>query len=93
MTRNNSRNWRFNRQINLSILIQLTLMASLILVSWVNLQCQLKILQRDMTMLLQCYKKYEQRIESLSTNVITYEYRLRAIEKILPDADIANQND
>ena len=33
--------WSFNRQINLSVLVQLVLLASLIVGSWVNLQRQL----------------------------------------------------
>jgi len=85
----NSRSWRFNRQVNLSVLVQLLLLASLIVGSWVNLQRQLDLLQRDVTMLLQCQKSVEQKLESLSTKSTSYEYRLRALEKHVPEADIA----
>ena len=54
----NQRGWQFNRQINVSVLVQLVFLASLIVGSWVNLQRQLDLLQRDVTMLLQRQKDY-----------------------------------
>ncbi|MHC4095725.1 MAG: hypothetical protein ACYSU3_06665 [Planctomycetota bacterium] len=42
-----SRIWEFNRQINVSVLVQLVFLASLIVGSWVNLQRQLDLLQHD----------------------------------------------
>ena len=84
--------WRFSRQVNLSVLVQLVLLASLIIGSWVNLQRQLDLLQHDVTMLLDCYKNFEQRIETLAAKSISYEYRLRAIEKHVPAADIAEES-
>ena len=73
--------WRLNRQINVSVLVQLALLASLIVGSWVNLQGQLDLLQRDVTMLLQNQSTLQQRIESLWSKSISYEYRLQAMEK------------
>ena len=84
--------WRFSRQVNLSVLVQLLLLASLIIGSWVNLQRQLDLLQHDVTMLLDCYKNFEQRIETLTAKSIGYEYRLRAVEKHVPAADIAEES-
>ena len=81
MTNENSTTWRLNRQINVSVLIQLVLLASLIVGSWLNLQRQLDLLQRDVSMLLQNQNSLQQRIESLWTKSISYEYRLQAIEK------------
>ena len=78
----NSKSWQFNRQINVSVLVQLFLLASLIVGSWVNLQRQLDILQRDVNMLLQCQKNFEQKLESRWSTSISYESRLRAIEKV-----------
>jgi hypothetical protein len=75
------RGWEFNRQINVSVLVQLVFLASLIVGSWVNLQRQLDLLQRDVTYLCQCQKNVEQKLESLSAKSISYEYRLRALEK------------
>lgn len=86
----NAKSWQFNRQINISVLVQLVLLASLIVGSWVNLQRQLDLLQRDVSMLLQCQKNVEQKLESLWTKSISYEYRLQAIEKELSKADTTN---
>jgi hypothetical protein len=85
---NNSRTWQFNRQINISTLVQLILLASLILGSWVNLQRQLDILQHDVTVLLQCQKEFQQKVELLTERSISYEYRLRAMEKQISKADL-----
>jgi len=75
------RGWEFNRQINVSVLVQLVFLASLIVGSWVNLQRQLDLLQRDVTYLCQCQKNFEVKLESLWSKSITYEYRLRALEE------------
>ena len=89
MTEGNSKSWQFNRQINVSVLVQLVLLASLILGSWVNLQGQLDLLQRDVGMLLQSQQNFEQKLKSLWSKSIPYEYRLRAIEKNLTKANEA----
>lgn len=77
----NLRGWRFSRQINLAVLVQLFLVASLVVGSWVNLQRQLDLLQHDMEMLLQTHKQLQTRLEKLAATSITHEYRLRAVEK------------
>lgn len=87
MAKTDANNWRLNKQINLSTLIQLILLASLIVGSWVNLQRQLDLLQRDVSMLLERYKCFEQRLETLSAKSISHEYRLRSVEK-----DVAKDN-
>ena len=81
MKNSNSNTWQFNKQISISVIVQLTLLASLIIGSWVNLQRQLDLLQRDVSMLLQCNRKLEESLERLSDKSVAYEYRLRAIEK------------
>jgi hypothetical protein len=81
MTPSNSKSWRLNRQINLSVIFQLVLLASLIVGSWLNLQRQLDLLQRDVSMLLQSQNSLQQKLESLWTKSISHEYRLQAIEK------------
>jgi Tfp pilus assembly protein PilO len=88
MAKDSAKSWQFNRQINISVLVQLLFLASLIVGSWVNLQRQLDFLQRDVSMLLQCQKNFAAKLETLSAKSISYEYRLRAIEKQLPKADI-----
>jgi len=87
MPENKSPSWQFNRQINASVLIQLVLLAGLIIGSYVNLQRQLDLLQRDVTMLLQCQRGFEQKLELLSEKSISYEYRLRAMERQINQAD------
>jgi hypothetical protein len=72
--------WRLDRQISISVLIQLVFLASLIVGTWVNLQRQLDSLQRDVTLLLECQKKFERKIESLQVKSMSYEYRLQAVE-------------
>ena len=89
MTPGKTNGWRLNRQINLSVIIQLVLLASLIVGSWINLQRQLDLLQRDVSMLLQSQHGIEQKLESLWTKSISYEYRLQAIEKQAVKSDEA----
>jgi len=91
MTENKSRTWQLNRQINVSVLIQLLFLASLIVGSWVNLQRQLDLLGHDVKLLLASQKDFQQRVESLQAKSISYEYRLRAIEKCISEADIADE--
>ncbi|MHC4488550.1 MAG: hypothetical protein ACYS9C_01485 [Planctomycetota bacterium] len=91
MAEGSSKSWQLNRQINVSVLIQLVFLASLIMGSWVNLQRQLDLLQRDVTMLLQCQSGLQQKIESLWSQSISYEYRLQALEKGLTKTDIPEE--
>jgi hypothetical protein len=84
----NNRTWQLNRQINVSVLVQLVFLASLIVGSWVNLQRQLDLLQRDVTMLLQCQKDFTLKLETLSAKSISYDYRLRALERYVSAPEI-----
>jgi hypothetical protein len=79
--------WRLDRRVNLSVLLQLMVLVSLILGSWVNLQRQLDGLQHDVTMLLQSQRDFQRRLELLSERSISCEYRLRALEKAVGAAD------
>ena len=91
MTKEDSQGWQLNRQINLSGLVQLIFLASLIVGSWVNLQRQLDLLHRDVTYLCQCQKNFEQKLESLWGQSISYEYRLRALEKVFTKTDMPEE--
>jgi len=62
------------------MVIELLLLASLIVGSWVNLQCQLGLLQRDVTLLLDSQRQFDRKLETLSARSVSYEYRLRALE-------------
>ena len=81
MNKENSKNWYFKRQINISVLIQLFLLASLIVGSWINLQRQLYLLQHDVQMLLQNQTTFCTKLENLQATSISHEYRLRTVEK------------
>jgi len=87
MAETNSKSWQFNRQLNISTLVQLVLLACLIIGSYINLQRQLDLLQRDVTMLLQCQKDFSRKLEGLSAKSISYEYRLRALERNVSEND------
>lgn len=84
--------WRLNKRVDLSFLVQLIFLATLIVGSWANLQSQLNLLQHDVGMVLQRQKDFEQKMESLSVKSISCDYRLRAIEKMFPDVGIDNQS-
>jgi len=46
MTEENLNRWQFNRVVNLSVLVQLVFLGSLIIGSWVNLQRQLRNVEK-----------------------------------------------
>ena len=83
MTRNKNghQRWVFNKQINLSIIVQLLFLAILIIGTWVNLQKQLSILQHDMTRLIQTQQRFERKVEMLDKAGISLDCRIAAIEK------------
>lgn len=80
MLQSNTSTWRFDRRVNLSVLVQVMVLASLIVGSWINLQRQLDLLQRDVTMLLESQKSVTQKLEALSAQSLSHEYRLLALE-------------
>ncbi len=80
MTRGNGKSWKLNRTVNLSVLVQLAFLASLIVGSWVNLQRQLDSLQRDVTSLLESQKRSTEKMEQLQEKVISHEFRIKNLE-------------
>ena len=81
MPRDNTTHWRLDRRVNLSVLLQLAVLVSLILGSWVNLQRQLDSLQHDVTALLTSQREFQQKLEWLSEHSLSHEYRLQTLEK------------
>ncbi len=81
MNESNNQSWHLNRKVNLSFLIQLVLLASLIIGSWVNLQRQLDLLQRDVSFLCQCQEDIKDKLATLTERTIAHEYRLQSVEK------------
>lgn len=81
-----------NKQINLSAMLQLLCVASLIICSWFNLQRQLDLLQHDVTMLIDSNTRFYQKMESLNVKSIEYEYRLQTLEKVISSVTIAESS-
>ena len=81
--------WRLNRQVNISVLVQLLFLASLIVGSWVNLQRQLDLLQHDVSILLESNQKFQEKLERLSVKSVATDYRLKAVEKSIEQRPIA----
>jgi hypothetical protein len=81
MTREHTAPWRLDRRVSLSVLLQLMVLASMILGSWLNLQRQIDSVQHDVTTLLTNQKESQQKLERLSERSLSHEYRLQAIEK------------
>lgn len=73
--------WRLQRQVSLSVLVQLLTLATLIVGSWVNLQRQLDIVSHDVKQLLATQEKFCDKLETLQEKTIAHEYRLRTIEQ------------
>jgi hypothetical protein len=78
--RDNIQSWQLSRKVNLSFLIQLVLLASLIIGSWINLQRQLDLLQHDVGYLCDCQKEIKNKLDSMSEKTIAHEYRLQSVE-------------
>ncbi len=84
MAKSNGKSWRLNKTVNMSVLVQLAFLASLIVGSWMNLQRQLDLLQRDVTSLLESQKRSAAKVEQLQEKVISHEFRLKNLEKDTP---------
>jgi hypothetical protein len=85
MTKPKATNWRLDRRISLAVLLQLIVLASMILGSWLNLQRQIDSVQHDVTTLLTNEKESQQKLERLSNQSLSCEYRLQAVERRLGD--------
>jgi hypothetical protein len=77
----NTNSWHLEKRVSLGVIVQLVLLASLIVGSWVNLQRQLDIVQHDIGLLLQTQQSWQNKLDALNERCISYEYRIRAIEK------------
>jgi len=84
MEQNNQ--WRLQRQVSVSVLVQLITLAALILGSWVNLQRQLDIVSHDVKQLLTSQEKFCDKLETLQERTIAHDYRLQTIEQKRPAA-------
>jgi hypothetical protein len=73
--------WRLDRRIDLSVLLQIMTLASLIVGSWVNIQRQLDQLQRDVTLVVESQKGNAARLDAVSARTLAHEFRLQAVER------------
>ncbi len=72
--------WRLNRELSVSVLVQVGLLGALIVGSWMNLQRQLDLLGRDVGLLLERQKEVARKIEQLQAASISHEVRLGSLE-------------
>lgn len=73
--------WRMDKKMNLSVLVQLLTLAGLIVGSWINLQRQLDLLGRDVKQLLTAQEKFCEKMEQLQERTVAHEYQIRELEK------------
>jgi flagellar biosynthesis chaperone FliJ len=72
--------WKLDKRMNLSVLVQLLTLAGLIVGSWINLQRQLDLLGRDVKQLLTAQEKFCDKMEQLGERTIAHEYQIRQLE-------------
>lgn len=75
-----AQHWHLDRKINLSVLIQLLTLASLIVGTWVNLQRQLDRVAYDVKQLLNNQERFTNRLDNLQEKTLSQEVRLQAVE-------------
>jgi hypothetical protein len=72
--------WRFDRQLNLTMLVQLVLLASLILGQWMDTQRRLDRVSYDVATLSERLSRFGERLEGVSEKTIWHEVRLSTLE-------------
>jgi hypothetical protein len=73
--------WRMSRQVNVSMVVQVALLASLIVGNWVDGQRRMDRLGYDMTRVIEQVRQISERMDSVNERTISHEYRLRAVEE------------
>jgi hypothetical protein len=72
--------WRFDRQLNLTMLVQLALLASLILGQWMDTQRRLDRVSYDVAKLSERVSRFGERLDGVSEKTIRHEVRLSTLE-------------
>ncbi len=80
MATDNVSSWQVDRRVSLGFILQVVVLATLIIGSWVNLQRQLDLLQRDVSMLLDSQERFCEKTEKLEAKCIAMEWRIHGIE-------------
>ncbi len=73
--------WRLERRVSVSVLVQLSTLAGLIVGSWVNLQRQLDLVSGDVKQLLAVQEKFCDKLDRVRDRTIAQEYRPRTVEQ------------
>ncbi len=79
-----SRSWQFRREITLGAVVQLIVLAGMVIAGWSNLQKELALIRRELTLLSERSIQIQQHMEKLDTQCREQEYRIRMIEKANP---------
>lgn len=79
--------WQFRKEVNLSMVLQLCLIASLVVGSWVNLERRIDGLQHDVEALLKGQQRFTEKVEELSVKDVRHEYRLEVMERLMKKED------
>lgn len=91
--RRGANRWRLNRQVSVSALVQIAVLASLIVGSWVNLQTRLDVLAQDVAELVAWQKQLQGRIERLWAQGVAHQYRIGALEQRSTEQDVGRRYD
>lgn len=83
----NGNGWQFRKEVNLSMALQLCLLASLVVGSWLNLQRRIDAMQHDVQALLKGQERFSGKVEELSARGTRHEYRLEVIERLMKKED------
>ncbi len=77
----NNNRWRLDRHLNVAMLVQLVLLASLILGHWMDSQRRLDRVSYDVARLGEQLERFGERLENVSDRTIAHEERLRTMER------------
>ncbi len=80
MQTTNDFRWRMDRQLNLAMLIQLVLLASLILGQWMDTQRRLDRVSYDVARLGEQLEQFGRRLDDIGEKTIANEVRLSVLE-------------
>lgn len=72
--------WRMSRQVNVSMVIQLVLLASLIVGQWMDTQRRLDRVSYDMIQLSKQLDRFGERLDTIGEKTTTHDVRLSVLE-------------
>lgn len=72
--------WRMDRQVNLAMLIQLVLLASLIVGQWMDTQRRLDRVSYDVIQLSEQLDRFGERLDTIGEKTTAHDVRLSVLE-------------